>query len=430
MNILIKSGVVAALAGASVGLARADVVSTTGGIKVVSSNGDFSAAIGTLLQFDAYEDQNDSSSGIGSGIANGSSNNAFRFRRAWITLAGKVYSFNYHVDYDTVTGALARAWLEHDLLPNGSLFIGQDKPWGSLDELARNPDTPFLERNIVSASGVNAAATYSDGVFYEWSRRALTDNDSLWLGASAVSLHKQTGSTDTSTQGSAYNARIGYAPIIEKDAWAHVGASIIDATAATGSSTAGTNALNASYAYGDYFDSSEKLTLASYPVSSTGARPHSRSISGELAGAYGPAYLQAEYDDVAFHEIGEPNNTVRAYSATVAYTLTGETRSYNTKDSTYGTITPTHSYGAWELAVRYDQATNDGSNGVYTGLALAGAKAALATADKVTLITVGLNYYPNDHVRFVLNYEHGKADLGREGSDSPNTIGARAQLWF
>ena len=430
MNILIKSGVVAALAGASVGLARADVVTTTGGIKVVSSNGDFSAAVGTLLQFDAYEDQNDSSSGIGSGIANGSSNNAFRFRRAWITLAGKVYSFNYHVDYDTVTGALARAWLEHDLLPNGSLFIGQDKPWGSLDELARNPDTPFLERNIVSASGVNAAATYSDGVFYEWSRRALTDNDSLWLGASAVSLHKQTGSTDTSTQGSAYNARIGYAPIIEKDAWAHVGASIIDATAATGSSTAGTNALNASYAYGDYFDSSEKLTLASYPVSSTGARPHSRSISGELAGAYGPAYLQAEYDDVAFHETGEPNNTVRAYSATAAYTLTGETRSYNTKDSTYGTITPAHSYGAWEVAVRYDQATNDGSDGVYTGLALAGAKAALATADKVTLITVGLNYYPNDHVRFVLNYEHGKADLGREGSDSPNTIGARAQLWF
>ena len=80
--------------------------------------------------------------------------------------------------------------------------------------------------------------------------------------------------------------------------------------------------------------------------------------------------------------------------------------------------------------MRYDQARNDGSDGVYTGLALAGAKAALATADKVTLITVGLNYYPNDHVRFVLNYEHGEADLGRAGSDSPNTIGARAQLWF
>ncbi|HEY6517528.1 MAG TPA: hypothetical protein VIY50_15400, partial [Steroidobacteraceae bacterium] len=107
MNILVKSGVVAVLAGASAGLAHADVVTTTGGIKVVSSNGDFSAAVGTLVQFDAYGDENDNGSKIGSGVANGSANDAFRFRRVWITLAGKVYGFHYHVDYDTVTGALA-----------------------------------------------------------------------------------------------------------------------------------------------------------------------------------------------------------------------------------------------------------------------------------------------------------------------------------
>lgn len=430
MNILVKSGILAALAGVGAGLAHADEVTTTGGIKVVSSNGDFAAAVGTLVQFDAYADENDSGSKIGSGVANGSSNNAFRFRRAWITLAGKVYSFNYHIDYDTVSGALQRAWLEHAALPHGSLFVGQDKPWASLDEIARNPDTPFLERNIVSSSGVNAAATYTNGLYYEWHRQAFTGSDNLWLGASASSLHKQTGSTDTTTQGSAYNARIAYAPIVEKDGWLHFGASIIDSTAATGSTTAGTNALTASYVYGNYYDSDEKLTLASYPVSSAGARPHSRSLAGELAGAYGPAYLQAEYDNVAFHETGESNNTVTAYSVTAAYTLTGETRPYSTQDATYGGITPSHSYGAWELAVRYDEARNDGNDGTFTGLALAGAKASLATVDKVTLVTVGLNYYVNDHVRFVLDYEHGKADLGKEGTDSPNTIGARAQLWF
>src|SRR5579872_7254610 len=106
MNILVKGGIAAALVAAGAGLARADVVTTTGGIKVVSSNGDFSAAVGTLVQFDAYADENDSGSKVGSGTANGSSNDAFRFRRVWITLAGKVYSFHYHVDYDTVTGAL------------------------------------------------------------------------------------------------------------------------------------------------------------------------------------------------------------------------------------------------------------------------------------------------------------------------------------
>ncbi|HUN70868.1 MAG TPA: porin [Steroidobacteraceae bacterium] len=426
-----KSGCIATLAAMSAGLAHADVVTTTGGIKVVSSNGDFSAAVGTLLQFDAYADENDSSSRIGSGVANGSSNNAFRFRRVWITLAGKVYGFNYHIDYDTVSGALQRAWLEHGLLPNGSLFVGQDKPWASMDEIARNPDTPFLERNVVSSSGVNAAATYTNGLYYEWHRPAFTGSDNLWLGASAASLHRQTGSADASTQGSAYNARIAYAPFVGKDTWLHLGASIIDATAATGSNTESSNGLAASYAYGNYYDGNEKVTLASYPVSTaTGARPHSRSVAGEFAGAYGPAYWQAEYDNVAFHETGVADNTVTAYSMTAAYTLTGETRRYNTQDATYLGIAPAHSYGAWELAVRYDQARNDGSDDTFTGLALAGAKASLATADKVTLVTVGLNYYANDHVRFVLDYEHGKADLGKEGSDSPNTIGARAQLWF
>jgi len=428
MNIIVRGGILAALAG--VGLAHADQVTTTGGIKVVSTNGDFSAAVGTLVQFDAYADENDSSSKIGSGVAGGSSNDAYRFRRAWITLAGKVYHFNYHIDYDTVSGALQRAWLEHEALPHGSLFVGQDKPWASLDEIARNPDTPFLERNIVSSSGVNAAATYTNGIYYEWHHQALSDSDNLWLGASAASLHKQTGSTDAITQGSAYNARIAYAPLVEKSRWLHFGASIIDATAATGSNTAGTNALAASYVYGNYYDSDEKLTLASYTVSSAGARPHSRALGGELAGAYGPAYWQAEYANVAFHETGEPNDTVTAYSLTAAYALTGETRPYSPQDATYLGITPSHSFGAWELAVRYDEARNDGRDGTFTGLALAGAKASLVTVDKVTLITVGINYYVNDHVRFVLDYEHGKADLGKQGTDSPNTLGARAQLWF
>lgn len=430
MNILIKSGATAALTLVAAGLARADVVTTTGGIKVVSSNGDFSAAVGTLVQFDGYADENDAGSGIGSGVANGSSNDAVRFRRAWITLAGKVYRFNYHIDFDTVSGALQRAWLEHGLLPHGSLFIGQDKPWASLDEVARNPDTPFLERNIASSSGVNAAASYTNGVFYEWHDRTFTASDNLWLGVSASSLHRQGGGTDSITQGSAYNARIAYAPIVDQEGWLHFGASIIDATAAAGSTTAGTGALTASYAYGNYYDHNEKLTLASYPVSGAGARPHSRALGGEIAGAYGPAYVQVEYANVAFHQLGEPDDTVTAYTATAAYALTGETRGYNTRDATYFGIAPAHSYGAWEVAVRYDEARNDGSGNVYPGIALAGLKASAATADRVRLVTVGLNYYPNDHVRFVLDFEHGEADLGRAGTDRPDTIGARAQLWF
>ena len=431
MSTLVKSGVLAALAG--IGLAallHADDAKADGAFQVKSSDGNFSSSIGGRLEFDGYYDDNDDGSRIGSGVAGSDSSDSFRFRRAWLTVTGNVYGFNYHVDYDFVSSTLQRAWLSHEVLPHGTLYVGQDKPWASLDEIASDTDTPFLERNIASSSGVNSVATYTNGLYYSWHNRLLSEGDNLWLGLSGSSLHKQSGGADTGTQGTAFNARIAYAPIVAKDRWLHFGVSFINANAAAGSTTSGTNALLASYVYGNHFDSNEKLTLADYPVSAAGARPHANTLGGELAGAYGPGYLQAEYDDARFHEAGEPDNAVKAYSVTAAVTLTGETRPYKPGDATYGGITPAHAYGAWELAVRYEKARNDGNDRVFTGLALPGIKASLATLDQVSLLSVGLNYYPNAHVRFMIDYEHGKADLGQAGTDSPNTVGARAQVFF
>jgi len=432
MSTFVKTGVLAALAGVGLaGLLHADDARADGAFQLASADGNFSAAVGGRLEFDGYYDDNDSGDRIGSGVSGSDSSDSFRFRRAWLTLTGNVYSFGYHIDYDFVSSALQRACFFHDLLPHGTLYLGQSKPWASLDELASDTDTPFLERNITSSSGVNSAATYTNGLYYSWHDRLLAQDDNLWLGLSGSSLHKlSTGGADTSTQGSAFNARIAYAPFVAKDRWLHFGASFINANAAAGSTTAGTNALLASYVYGNHFDGNEKLTLASYPVSATGTRPHSNTLGGELAGAYGPGYLQAEYDDAKFHEAGLQDNTVDAYSVTAAVTLTGETRPYKPDSASYAAITPSHTYGAWEIAVRYEKARNSGSNGVFTGLALPGLKASLATLDQVTLLSVGVNYYPNSHVRFMLDYEHGEADLGKAGSDSPNTIAARAQLVF
>ena len=434
MNQSTKSSFLITLAGVgallALGNARADDAATGGLARLESPDGNLSAHLGGRLQFDGYVDENDSGSAIGSGAPGADEASSFRFRRAWITLTGNVYSFDYHIDYDFVSGALQRAWFSHGLAPHGTLYIGQDKPWASMDEIASNADTPFLERNITSASGIDSAATYTQGLFYDWHGHGMSGSDSLWLGLSASSLHKESDSADTSTQGTAFNGRIAYAPILERNRWLHLGLSFINANADAGSTTAGANALVASYVYGNHFDGNEKLTLTHYSVSSQGARPHSNTLGAELAGAYGPIYVQAEYDDAAFHEAGEPDDTVTAYSVTAAYTLTGETRPYKVGDATYGAITPASSFGAWELALRYDHARNEGNRGVFTGLALAGAKATLATLDEVSMVTVGLNFYANARVRFMFDYERGTADLGRAGSDSPSTFGARAQIVF
>jgi phosphate-selective porin OprO and OprP len=431
MSTSVKNGVLAALAGLGLaGLLHANPARADGAFQLESPDGNFSGSIGGRLQLDGYYDENDNGSGIGSGVAGSDSSDSFRLRRIWLTLIGHVYSFSYHIDYDLVSSSLQQAWLSHEVLPHGTLYVGQHKPWASLDELASDNDTPFLERNIASGSGVDSAATYTNGLYYSWHNPVLTQEDNLWLGVSGSSLHRHSGGTDTSTQGTAFNARIAYAPVVEKDRWLHLGVSFINANAAAGSNTAGANALLAGYVYGNHFDSNEKLTLASYPVSATGTRPHSNTLAGEVAGAYGPAYLQAEYDNAKFRESGLPDNTVTAYSITAAYMLTGETRPYRLGEATYAAIAPSHAYGAWELAVRYEKARNDGNNGVFTGLALAGVKGSGATLDEVTLLSAGVNYYPNSRVRFMFDYEHGKANLGKAGSDSPNTFAARAQLVF
>lgn len=430
MKTMIKGSVLALLIGSSVSaIVHADQVTTLGGIKVKTADGNFDASLGGRIQFDGYLDSTDKNANrIGSG-SSGDGASSFEFRRVWLSLAGHAYGFGYHIDYDFTGSQLNEAWLSHGLL-GGTVYAGQHKPWASLDELASNANTPFLERNIASASGVYSTANYTQGVYYAWHKPTIVNDDSLWLGVSVASLHKQSGGSDTQTQGLEYNARVAYAPVVKKNEWLHFGASYVHADADAGSTTAGSGALAASYVYGNHFDSNEKLTLASYSVGAAGGNPHSDTVGAELAGAYGPGFLQAEFVNAAFSQQGQPGNTVRAYSVTGAYALTGESRAYDKGKATYGGIKPLHSYGAVELALRYEYARNDGHGGSYAGLKLNGASSAAATKDTVSLLTVGVNYYVNPAVRFTLDYERGTADLGAAGKDSPNTVGARAQILF
>ncbi len=140
--------------------------------------------------------------------------------------------------------------------------------------------------------------------------------------------------------------------------------------------------------------------------------------------------MQAEYDNARFHEAGDARQHGEGLLGHGAFTLTGEARPYKPGDATYGGITPSHAYGAWEIAVRYEKARNEGNNGVFTGFALAGVKTYARHVGPGLVAQRGSELLPESHVRFMLDYEHGKADLGRAGTDSPNTVAARAQLVF
>ncbi len=93
MNTSIKTGVLAALVGVGLaGLLHVDDAMAEGAFQVKSADGNFSGSIGGRLEFDGYYDDNDNGSKIGSGVAGSDSSDSFRFRRAWLTLTGNVYS--------------------------------------------------------------------------------------------------------------------------------------------------------------------------------------------------------------------------------------------------------------------------------------------------------------------------------------------------
>ena len=72
--------------------------------------------------------------------------------------------------------------------------------------------------------------------------------------------------------------------------------------------------------------------------------------------------------------------------------------------------------GAWEVLVRYSTLNLDDAD---------------VAGGKENDITLGLNWYLNQHVKFLVNYVYAMAKPGSNGeNDNVNSIAARMQLVF
>ncbi|OGO97584.1 MAG: hypothetical protein A3F41_06185 [Coxiella sp. RIFCSPHIGHO2_12_FULL_44_14] len=115
-----------------------------------------------------------------------------------------------------------------------------------------------------------------------------------------------------------------------------------------------------------------------------------RTVDGAVAGLYGPFEIQGEYLNTWVRRPGEATPQFQGYYATVSYFLTGESRLYDAQAAGFVGITPIHSrYGAWQVAVRLS-ALDLSSQTIQGGY----------EHD----VTVGLNWYPNQHVELLFNY--------------------------
>jgi len=120
-----------------------------------------------------------------------------------------------------------------------------------------------------------------------------------------------------------------------------------------------------------------------------------------------------------------------------SWILTGETKRYDIKNASFGAPRPNgplgfgDSFGAVELAVRYSSVDlNDGDSSATCDQVTGAGAPPVATVysscirgGEQNILTLGLNWYPNRNVRFMLNYLFVDVDRQAYTNNAPGTGG-------
>jgi phosphate-selective porin OprO/OprP len=447
---------------AAAGVAHADPAETKGGIKIKTDDGRFEANIGGRIHFDYNSISTDSNSVFGSQDAYKQpiQNDGAYLRRVYLTLKGKAYGWNYKIEPDFAgnngTGAASIAFQDVYLSTQfgpGEIIFGQIKPFRAMEELTSSNDILFAERPYAGATGLFAGGVsreFQQGVYYKG------EYNLLGAGTYGVGVYSLRRDNTPSNSGIGSSARVTFAPILTDDTVVHVGLSYSyeaqDKLNASDSGSAvigggSTNQLGAAAIGSNIRYLSRRgpqLSLGS--ASGPGGSNIAYTVGGELAGKLGPAYFQSEYFTQTLEgAAGLRDQYVNAYYVQASYFITGESKTYKKADGFFGGIKPNSSYGAFEVKVRYDSASNNalsiaGATGTIAGPAARTPAAAPTTTvnygkASVDAISAGVNWYVNPNVRFMLEYITSEAERtltasGAVQKDKPDAVVARAQFSF
>ncbi len=370
------------------------------GLEIESRNGNFKAEIGGRLQVDSQINFNDPHGPLNAHLYNGMS-----IRRARIHVGGTFYKdFDFKFEYDFVragnnptAAGITDAWLQYTHFKPFSITVGQFKEPFSLASVTSNRFITFIERPLPNNAFVEFPNPYKLGISAEaygtrWTTRA--------------AFQTENSSRNTSSGDASYEAigRVTFLPIYN-------GPTQILHLGAAGAYTWVNNTFDP--ATGEL--KNEPLIFASQPYTNVDRTPwvttgplttklgpgHKELDSvtrfgAELAGVYGPFSFQSEYTRTGLSGIGYSGDDVlEGYYAYISYFLTGESRVYNNKAGKFDRLKPKRNFdlgggwGAWEVAVRWDQLDMNTKN---------------VNGGNIQTATVALNWYLNSHVRFMANY--------------------------
>lgn len=445
------------------GSAFADLAETKGGIKVKTEDGRFEMNIGGRVHFDGFLFSEDTEAEFGSPTSTNRSGT--QFRREYLTLTGKFYGWDYKFEHDfaaeggsaTCTSAAVPAggataanatsctiantgasgnremWVSTQLGP-GKVTIGQFKPYRGMEELTSSNEITLAERPVTSATGIYAGRQFLMGVGYKG-----IVADQFGYGVDLMQL----GGANITTEGRSYGGRGYWFPMAADGQTVHVGLSYhID------SEDIGSNSATPSFAPGGRRGTAVSLGNAGFRGTSSSCATTANKACGsqdtlalEVAASYGAFTGQAEYatatlEDAYLEGANEQDADVDAWYLQASWFITGEKKPYKKDRGAFGSPKPTNAYGAWEAVVRYESIENKDESETnnlcaVSGLATGSAGNAAASQCEIEQLTLGLNWYVNPNVRFLLNYYMPTTDLGgTEGKDEPDAATLRTQFSF
>ncbi len=449
-----------------------------GRLSVSSPDGRFTAAIRGLFQYDTgYYSQSHAGSLLPAAYGNdfGSGSN---FRRVYLGLSGLVFGdWSYNLNFDfggsggtETPGHIQSVYLQYDGLAPWGFRIGAYPPPTSVEDATSAGDTLFLERNSPSDLQRNIAG--GDGrdsitILYAapsvFGSVSYTGNK-VSDGAKALAAAGASAAPNYDEQ-EAVVGRLSWLPVNTPDAHWLVGVNgtyVIKTPdlVAGGLANASTNPINGATpgVVGNSISLSDppEFTFDSngYNLISTGAlnARHLSQWGVETAGNWGSLYGQAGYygfnverSQVAYattagtQTVTPSDDNFSAWYVQGSWILTGEERLYNPATGAFTNPKVAQpfninkgTWGAFELAARYsDTDLNDHVNDTASVQVAnaAGAAAGTRTYDFYNTVrggdqrvtTIGLNWFPNNVIKFALNYEYIQNSKLQSGS-SPNPL--------
>jgi phosphate-selective porin OprO/OprP len=422
-----------------------------------TADGRFTANVRAIVMFDAgaYLQKHNLQAAITG--ASRDLNDGTNFRRARFGVDGKLFKdFDYALIYEfggsggEDAGHIQEAWAQYTGLKPVRIKLGAFEPNIGLAAAVSTSQMPLMERpaaaeiarNVAAGDSRSALQVAGNGIFGEGDSGIAT----RWFFSTAVTGNtvgtiNSTGSSAAQPFGEqqAWIGRIALAPFDTTNWQAHFG-------------------LNAQYVF--HPNDATGAGAPRYPVQLRD-RPELRidgtrlvdtsaidarhvSVYGAEAGLTAANFLvESEYFKYKIDRrnptgVSQGNPDFDGWYVQGAWVLTGESRPYNPTEARFDAPKMAYNFnpaagtwGALELAARYSEVNLNWHEGAVGTAPSAGA----VRGGEQKIATVGVNWYLNPDIRFMLDYSHVEIDrlvqtTGADLGQKFNTIALRSQLTF